>query len=294
MTTLVTAIYNNLHGTTYGGRPSRETHYTYSLRTLMKIPNVKFVIYTNDYLKISEYLTNNLDSKTVDYTIIERDLATVPNKEKIDKLKDIEYTKTSTRCLELQYLKIFWLLDNLPNNNDDFIYWIDAGLSYSGLIPDKYLNVSSHHYYDKYFNCSLFNEKFIENLKRFTDNQFFVMAKENVNFFWDQTIPQKYYTKYYSDKHIIGGLFGGKANIVQKVCSEFIALLNRLLDDGPILYSEEQILSAIYYNHPDYFQAKFFDLWWHEDNIKNLFDGREAEILRENKSFYKILEEFNS
>jgi len=294
MTTLVTAIYNNLYGTTYGGRPSRETHYTHSLRTLMKIPNVKFIIYTNDYLKVSEYLTNNLDSKTVDYTIIEQDLSTVPNKDKIDKLKNIEYTKTSTRCLELQYLKIFWLLDNLPNNNDDFIYWIDAGLSYSGLIPDKYLNTSSHHYYDKYFNCSLFNEKFIENLKTFTNNQFFVMAKENVNFFWDQTIPQKYYTKYCADRHVIGGLFGGKSNIVQKVCNEFIALLNRLLDDDPILYSEEQILSTIYYNHPDYFQAKFFDLWWHEDNIKNLFDGRETEILRENKSFYKILEEFNS
>lgn len=294
MTTLVTAIYNNLHGTSYGGRQSREIHYTHSLKTLMNIPNVKLIIYTNDYVNINTYLKNNIDNKNIEYSIIEKSLDSLPNKDKLDKLKNLEAIKTSTRCFELQYLKILWLLDNLPNNDDDSIYWIDAGLSYSGLIPDKYLNINGNTYYDKYFNCSLFNEKFIQNLIRFTDNKFFVIAKENVNFFWDQTIPEKFYTTYCRDRHIIGGLFGGKKQIVKIVCNKFIELLNVLLTECSILYSEEQVLSALYYNNPEYFQSKFFDLWWHEDNIKSLFNGKEQEILKDNKSFYKILEELNN
>jgi len=293
MTTIVTAIYNNLYGTTYGGRLSRETHYLSSLKTLMRMSEARFVIYTNDTSRVETFLKDNIQPE-VQYSIIYQDLATTPHKDKIDKLKNIEEIKQSFRCFELQYMKIFWLMQNLPTNETEYVYWFDAGLSYSGLIPDKYLNIDGPTYYDKYFNSPLFNNRFLYNLKHKTNDKFFVIAKNNTDFFWSHTIPQPFYNNYCADHHIIGGFFGGKKSIVQKVCNLFIDLLTQLLDSCKELYSEEQILTALYYNYSEDFIAEFFDLWWHESNVANLFDGKEAEMLSKNKSFYKILESLNS
>jgi hypothetical protein len=293
MTTIVSAVYNNLYGTNYGGRPSREVHYLYSLKTLMRMSDAKYIIYTNDTQKVDNFLKENIE-QTVQHAVITQDLVSTPNKSKIDKLKNLDEIKESFRCFELQYMKIYWLLQNLPSSEEDYIYWFDAGLSYSGLIPDKYLNTEGPTYYDKYFNSSLFNNKFLHALKNYSTDKFFVVAKNNTNFYWSGTIPQKYYTEYCADHHIIGGFFGGKQKIVKKVCLIFLDLLDKLLDSEKELYSEEQILTAVYYNNKELFQTKFFDLWWHESNIANLYNGEEEKILSQYNSFYKILEFFNS
>jgi hypothetical protein len=292
MTTIVTAVYNNLYGTNYGGR-QRDIHYFNSLKTIMRMSDAKFIIYTNDHEKLDTYLKNNLDDKNVNYVLILESLDAVPNKIRIDQLKNLEEVQKSFRCFELQYFKIFWLLQNLQESNNEYIYWIDAGLSYSGLIPDKYLNIDGHTYYDKYFNSKLFNNQFLHNLIQFTEDKFFAISKDNDLFFYDHTIPENFYNQYCNKRHIIGGLFGGKSSVVKKIGDQFVSLLDRLLKECNILYSEEQVLSAIYYNNIEMFKPKLFDLWWHEDNIKNLYDGKEQEILSKNKSFYKVLEELN-
>jgi hypothetical protein len=48
-------------------------------------------------------------------------------------------------------------------------------------------------------------------------------------------------------------------------------------------------MSLMYQNHKDWFKTLNFDIWWHEDNHK---EGSK-EFFEQNKSFYKILEEFN-
>jgi hypothetical protein len=291
-TTIVSAIFNNLHGTDYGGRPSRETHYYSSLKTLTRMSDAKFIIYTNEPEKLGTYLKENGDAAT-DITLIPFDLNSTPHKDKIQKLKDLEEMKKSFRCFELQYLKIYWLLNHLPQNDTDHIYWFDAGLSYSGLIPDKHLNIAGNTYYDKYFNSHLYNNNFLKCLIDYTKDKFFVIAKNNTEFFWSQTIPDKYYTNLCKEHHIIGGFFGGQKLIVNTICNKFLELLMSLLNQENELYSEEQIMTALYYNDPNLFQSIFFDLWWHEDNVANLFEGKENEVLSKSKSFYKILEELN-
>jgi hypothetical protein len=49
-------------------------------------------------------------------------------------------------------------------------------------------------------------------------------------------------------------------------------------------------MTLMYHNHPEYFVRKHFDTWWCRDNAP-----RETpdSYFVENKSFYKILEEFN-
>jgi hypothetical protein len=47
-TKIVTSIYSDLHGTDLGGRPSRGSHYRYSLKTILKMTDADFVCYTSE------------------------------------------------------------------------------------------------------------------------------------------------------------------------------------------------------------------------------------------------------
>jgi hypothetical protein len=65
----------------------------------------------------------------------------------------------------LQYSKIPFY--DFEDGSYDYYYWIDAGLSHTGLIPDKYLSGVG---YEQYFESSLFNNKLLDNLVRFVEN----------------------------------------------------------------------------------------------------------------------------
>ena len=57
------------------------------------------------------------------------------------------------------------------------------------------------------------------------------------------------------------------------------------------LYHEENIMSVIYRNFQNEIEILDFDTWWHENER---ISGLDMEShLKENKSFYKILEELN-
>ena len=46
-TKFITAIYSDLHGTIFGGRASRGSHYIFSLLSLLKMTNAVFLCYTS-------------------------------------------------------------------------------------------------------------------------------------------------------------------------------------------------------------------------------------------------------
>lgn len=287
---IVTAIYDGLHGTSLGGRASRGEHYRHSFKSISKITDAEYTIYTNEYDPIKAFMVENVSN--LKYDLKTYDLNNSDYSVKINNIKDVESTKSSSRCIELQYSKFTWI-ESLANliNEEDYIYWFDAGLSYSGLIPDKHLGNKGYHDYNYY--SPLFNNQFFNNLISYTDESFFCIAKDNVNFFWDGGLPDKWYINGKDcSNHIIGGLFGGKSKIVKNVCSLFRSLANNLLDNEHVLYSEENILTVLYYNHNDLFKTKTFDIWWHENNIVgNVGEERAKELLSSAKSFYHILEE---
>jgi hypothetical protein len=49
-------------------------------------------------------------------------------------------------------------------------------------------------------------------------------------------------------------------------------------------------MSLMYFNHQELFEKKHFDIWWFKGNSP---EGVPDELFEQNKSFYKILEEFN-
>lgn len=290
-TKIVTAIYSNLHGTELGGRPSRGGHYRYSLRTILKMTDADFVCYTSEdeleSLKEFFYVQNKISE---DRLIIKTfDLKNFSLTEKINKIKNVNETKQSDRCVEVQYCKFIWSLDELEIGNYDNVYWFDAGLSHSGLFPPKHMNNIG--YWEQNYESTLFNNECLNNLIDFADDKIVLCAKENVNNFWSGTVPYEYYKEHCMERHIIGGFFGGKKEKMRDYCKLFLEYVNKLLDNENKLYYEENIMSLMYYNHNELFNPKYFDIWWHEEDRIPGLDLHEYTKTR--KSFYKIFEELN-
>lgn len=290
-TKIITSIYSNLHGTEFGGRPSRGGHYKYSLRTLLKMTDADFVCYTSESeiedLKQFFYDENKISDDKLKLKIF--DISNFSLTEKINKIKNVEETKVSDRCVEIQYSKFIWSLEESNIDDYDMIYWFDAGLSHSGLFPPKYMNNIG--YWEQHYECSLINNKFLSNLSEFTEDKIVLCAKENVKNYWSGTVPNQYYNEYCMERHIIGGFFGGTVSKMVEYCNIFLEYTNKLLENEPRLYHEENIMSLIYYNHNDLFNPKYFDIWWHEEDRVAGLDLHEYTKTR--KSFYKIIEELN-
>lgn len=292
-TSIVSGIFFDLYGSDLGGRPSRNEHYLYSMNSIMKMDDVEFIIYTNHKEKVDNFFNVKYPDKLSKFVSIEYDLHNTKYRDLINRLKNVEETKRSARCIELQYAKLLWLNSNL--NNSEYIYWIDAGLCYSGLIPYKYLNFDNNNYYLKYYDSEIFKSSFIENINKKIIDKIFMIGKENINFFWDNGLPEQYYINNKDISfHIIGGLFGGKSSNVKILYDLFDSLCVKVLQTENILYSEENLLTTIYYNNKSMFHLETFDLWWHEDNILgNVSDKKRAlDLLTNHKSFYKILEKY--
>jgi hypothetical protein len=290
-TKIITAIYDNLFGSDLGGRINRGGHYRYSLRSLLKMTESDFVCYTSEEeiedLKHFFYVDNNISPEKLILKTF--NLRNFEFTEKINKLKNIVETQKSDRCVEIQYAKFVWVNNEITSEYDN-IFWFDAGLSHTGLIPPKYMDETKG-YWEKYYESSLFNNIFLKNLINHCGDKVFVCAKENVMNYWSGTVPEQYYNQRDMSYHIIGGFFGGKGEKVSEYCELFKKYTNQLLDNEPILYHEEHVMCLMFYNHNEMFNPKYFDIWWHEGERISGIDMEEYTKTR--KSFYKVIEELN-
>ena len=284
----ITSIYSDLYGTEYGGRMNRGGHYSYSLLSLLKMTDADFLCYTSDReigpLKEFFYNTHSISPEKLKFEVF--DISTTKFQHLIKEYKDVEMTKKSDRCVEIQYSKFHWWWNE--DKSYDYYYWIDAGLSHCGLVPVKYL--SGTHPEQRYYECSLFNNDFLHNMIEDTGDKFLIIGKENDRNFWSQTLDPKWYKEYDRSLHIIGGLFGGHRDKWDEVVTLFEDYAEKTIIDAKNLHHEEPIMTLMYFNHKELFERKHFDIWWCRDNAPA---GVTDEMFTLNKSFYKILEEFN-
>jgi hypothetical protein len=287
----ITAIYSDLYGTDLGGRINRRDHYKFSLLSLLRMNKVSFTCFTSDreigelenfFYNQYEVSRDKLEFKVFDL------YSETKNQDIFQGLKDIEGMKKSDRCYEIQYNKFYWI-HSVDMDNYEYVYWIDAGLSHCGVIPDKYLDyegMGQRGYYNSYF----FDETFLHKLVEKSDEKILVIGKDNVRNYWDGTVPAEYYVNGHdSSIHIIGGLFGGRKDKFMNLCGIFDENLIRITNGTNRLWSEENIFSLLFRNHNDLFNMFYFETWWHENHK---IPGIEQETyFIENKSFYMALED---
>jgi hypothetical protein len=245
-----------------------------------------FVCYTSsrevDDLKSFFYEQYNISEDKLKFVVF--DLSKTEHYDLINQYKDVDAIKKSDRCYEIQYSKYFWFKNE--DRSYDYYFWFDAGLSHTGLIPNRFLSEEGFRFY---FESSLFNSKFLDSLINFIDDKFLFVAKENLRNYWEGTVNPKYYKNYDNSVHIIGGFFGGKTELWDKVVTEFDRVLTTITSEEKRLFFEEHFMSLIYQNNKEWFKTLNFDVWWHEDNYKD----HPENFFVTNKSFYKILEELN-
>jgi len=284
----ITCVYSDLSGTELGGRPSRGGHYQYSLLSLLKMTDADFLCYTSEReierLKNFFYQEHGISEEKLEFKIY--DLKKTKFQEILEKYKDYDSAKRGDRCIEIQWAKFSWWWNE--DKSYDYYFWIDAGLSHCGLIPNKYLT-GSQHPQRRYYESSLFNNDFLKNIVTDSENKFLILGKENDRNFWSGTVDPKWYNKYQRDIHIIGGMFGGHRDLWDNVVTIFEDYVFKI---SPVerVYFEEIIMTLMYYNHPELFTRKHFDIWWCPDNCP---PGTDPTLFERNKSFYRILEEFN-
>lgn len=267
-TLFYTCIFSNLYGTEYGGRSNRKIHYRYSLLTILNLKADKFVCFTSkeelEDLENFFYIQNNVSKETLEFVVF--DLEKTKYFEDIKKLKKIEEMVKLDRCYEIQYNKFFWIDYLKDKDSYDRIFWIDAGLSHGGIIDSKYQFGDG---YEKHFKFNIFNEKLLNRFCELSEEKILLIGKQNDGlFFWSQTLPQTYYTIYKRDKHIIGGLFGGKPQILSNYKEKFEILLKKLLENEKNLYYEELIMSCLYFNDIEMFNILKFDDWYDRKDPK--------------------------
>ena len=286
----ITCIYDNLFGTDLGGRISRGGHYKFSLLSILKMTDADFICYTSEQeledLKNFFYNEYKIDEKKLVFKTY--DLRDSFFKEIINKYKNVEETKNSDRCVEIQYMKFIWFL--FEDMSYDYYYWIDAGLSHCGLIPDRFLSKNGPHM-QGYYESTLFNNHFLKNLINVTNDKFTIIAKDNVRNYWSGTVNEKHYNSYDSSKHVIGGLFGGNKEMYSRMVNIFTEYVYKISNGDGKIYHEENIMSVMFRNFESLFHVLDFDTWWHDGyNVPGLDIVEHTTI---NKSFYKILEELN-
>ena len=283
---IITCIYSDLSSLNMGGRSHRKDHYRFSLLSLMKMSNADFLCYTSEReiedLKNFFYILHNVSKEKLKFEVY--DLTNSDYADVLNPMKEPSVSSVSDRSYEIQYSKFSWY--NKEDKSYDYYFWFDAGLSHTGLIPDKYLSGKG---YQVYFESLLFNDNFLNNLLNYCEDKFVIVAKENSRNYWEGTVDNQYYNVYDNSVHIIGGFFGGKKELWDKVVPTFDQYVKLILPVQKKFFYEEHFMSLMYQNHKEWFKTLNFDIWWHEDNFK---EGSK-EFFEQNKSFYKILEELN-
>ena len=66
--------------------------------------------------------------------------------------------------------------------------------------------------------------------------------------------------------------------------------MEKLLTTEKRTFHEEVVMTLMYFNHKEFFERKHFDIWWCSDNCP---PGTDPKLFEQNKSFFRILEEFN-
>lgn len=287
---IITCIYDGLFGSDLGGRIGRGGHYRWSLLSILKITNADFICYTSQEEKesLSNFFFNQHSIPQSRLKIEAYNLYENHFKKLFDEYENLNETKTSDRCKPLQYMKFMWF--NMEDKSYDNYFWFDAGLSYSGLIPNKYLDCDAG-YYGQNFSSKLFSNKLLENLIINSADKFTIIGKENQRNYWSGTVNPKHFIDYNNTIHVIGGLFGGKKEIWEKIVPIFEETVVSVTMEDKRLYHEEDYMTLMFRNNEELFNMLHFDTWWHEDaNIPGLDNN---EHLKVNKPFYKILEELN-
>jgi hypothetical protein len=264
-TKIVTAFYTGIHNHPFYGHEeySRHERYLHSMRVLNGM-GIKIVCYCNteQFNLLNEYITkfnlNNIQLKI-------SNLSDSPFAERMRKIK--ESTNNFKFYHEIDWNKIF-LLEKEYDEQYQYLYWVDVGLSHHGIFPKKY-NPNSHlstgmsNDFNTYSFTNLFTEKLFDGINKFIDDR--LISIDNELMFHDTyELNQILEGSFNYNSLTVGGILGGNIGKIKWFVDTFNLMGEKSLNKNVIL-NHESIISFIKEGNSENFKRFTFQTWYHED-----------------------------
>jgi FkbM family methyltransferase len=287
-TTFVTAAYDLSPDDALGGRERGLRFYLASLRSLAKM-RAPFVIYT--WPRTVDEVRAVARDEGLPWEVVGFDLAQAPRYDAIQAIrlrKDYPSQPWRDRCHVLCLAKVPWLAAQARMNpfGSDRFYWVDAGLSYPGLFPHRFLDVRDR------FECSLIGPETVTALNARPEMRLFGIRHALSRFGLLHNVPVSVLDDLEGQgrgrmhTHVVGGLFGGPRAALGAFADEYDEVLAALLA-GDHLGTEENVLSVLYHRRPERYAIELFTTWYHEDS-GSLRPPDDSD------SFFRIFERFRA
>ena len=180
----------------------------------------------------------------------------------------------------------------LSKHSYEYCFWIDIGISHSGLIPDKFMIIPDNRPFEC-FNNTLFSNSLIDGMKKFVQDKFLIFAIHNSH-------PMGYRNQIYwynvlEQYHTIGGFLGGKSHLIDQFYKIFVDKATQVSMADDTIYDEEVIYNIIWQEMPDFFATKKFETWYHEDNIPGIAGSEDYKnMIAQCRPFFHTLVELNN
>lgn len=284
----VTAIYTGLEGTRFNGNAQGGIYdrYKQSLRSLAA-GGYRIACFTAaaHMEELTEYYKDypNL-------TLIPFELENYVLHNAIESIKDknskyITDDSWRSRCVEIMWGKVSWLSSFYSEmDEDDSIFWIDAGIFHGGLISNTMRSANSKDFYD--FDTITQQRNLFDDLVKYADGKFLNIRSQQVNHGSDD------YHEIFKKRPeygICAGIFGGKKKQILEYISAFGIVAVTVLGHD-ILLKEEELM---YFIHQDpefqhFFKTFEFNNWYHEDWGAPLYDPNKHVSFSD---FFKVIRE---
>jgi hypothetical protein len=294
---LVTCIYDKeyITGESDGGDKFTDMRWNRFYHSLASISHcmAPVVIYTSrDNV---DYLHNFCNEKLAhkNFKVIGFELATLDFYSQIEELKhkNLEARPLANHYAQLVLSKPYLMMHAVGNGyfNGDKYFWVDAGLSFVSLMPNRYKTGSLYDWFG--YNC--FNPDFVKRLESYNEQKMFVTVLSNGRgspYMVDEGIYKS--LENIESWYVIGGLWGGTPTQLLEFYENYTAMLTKVIQfwktndkhDARAIFYEEPIFSAIVYNNPEKYSIQYFGTWYHEDDWSQVDNYVPTE-----RSFYKVI-----
>ena len=265
---LVTCIYNNLDKEPFKGVYNREIHYLYSVKSIARWGyNIHVFCSSREYNKINDFFKNE-----VNVYIHKFDLFNHPLHEHIQQIREANIELYTNKHWKFRYVEVMWgkflfLKKILDVQLYDNLYWVDAGISYPALFPDR---LNPHTTDDRFKNglldydfSKIFSEesRFLTNLSSIQNNRLFFMRTAPQQ----SSLPKEISPASISQTTtIIGSFFGGNSISLYEFIQDFNNLAKKCIEYGELFF-EQQLMTELYYRNPTKYLTYHFTDWGHEN-----------------------------
>jgi hypothetical protein len=282
-TKLVTSYYPFHNGEPYWGQLNRDRWYKYSLATLCGL-GTDIICYTdsedkgyNQLIEIKEKF--NLKNLTIKIY----DISNNPYQDRVYQIRTANAEKYNNPADLKFYIRptvIYWmkyLFLEMEHESDIQLYWIDAGLSHSGLFPSfanqyhnepEFANLYGSEYMANEYKVYNYNKAFtpetLNKINAYAENKIINLYRhssdDNLSDFNEKLKLNTNYDSVYP----VAGMFGGNSNLMIQYINKSKEVIEQILQTDEIC-TEQEIMAYVNATNREWFKNWYFDTFYHED-----------------------------